>query len=198
MLVTARAIPNGDETAWHREWKATAERVEELGRTSLAAGHLVSAREALLRASNYYRTAEFYRREDPWHDPEVTLLSTRSRETFQTAIPLFGFGFEQISIPYEQTTLPGYLYLVDDSGQPRPAVVYNSGYDSSVNTKLRWEIRNGMWVMGVDQGQAACAVRQSRLSKSTQVPSPNYPRSATQTSALSGRPSARSQGIGTT
>ena len=32
-----------------------AERVEELGRKSLAEGHSVSAREALLRASNYYR-----------------------------------------------------------------------------------------------------------------------------------------------
>src|SRR5580693_9136670 len=63
ILVTARAIPDGDEASWHREWKATAERVEELGGKSLADGHRVSAREALLRASNYYRTAEFFRRE---------------------------------------------------------------------------------------------------------------------------------------
>src|SRR4029079_8670692 len=61
---TAQAIPDGDEASWHREWKATAERVEELGRKSLADGHRVSAREALLRASTSYRTAMLYRRKD--------------------------------------------------------------------------------------------------------------------------------------
>ena len=109
VLTTARAIPDGDEASWHRELKATAERIEEIGRKSLAAGHRVSAREALLRASNYYRTAEFYRRDDPDHDPEVTLLSARSRDAFVTAMSLFEFGFEQVSIPYQQATLPGYL-----------------------------------------------------------------------------------------
>src|SRR5882757_6801238 len=39
ILVTARAIPDGDEAAWHREWKATAQRVEAIGRESLQGGH---------------------------------------------------------------------------------------------------------------------------------------------------------------
>src|SRR5690242_18297025 len=114
ILVTARAIPEGDEAAWHREWKATAQRVEALGRQSLAAGHTVSAREALLRASNYYRTAEFYLRENPTHNPEAEELFNRSRETFLESMSLFDFGFERIAIPYLDTTLPGYLYLVDN------------------------------------------------------------------------------------
>src|SRR6201999_2359813 len=130
ILTTARRIPEGDEVAWHREWKATAERVEALGQASLAAGHRVSAREALLRASNYFRTAEFYRRDDPKNDPEVTELSGRSRDALVTAAGLFDFGFEPIEIPYEGTTLPGYLYTVDTT--PRPTVVYNSGYDSTL------------------------------------------------------------------
>jgi pimeloyl-ACP methyl ester carboxylesterase len=132
VVATAQAIPDGDEACWHREWKATAERVEELGRKSLAEGHRVSAREALLRASNYYRTAEFYRRDDPARDPEVTLLSARSRDAFVTAMSLFEFSFEQVSIPYERTTLPGYFYRVDDSEQPRPTIIYNNGYDSTL------------------------------------------------------------------
>ena len=43
-----------DQTSWHREWTATAGRVAELGERSLAAGHRVTARENLLRATNYY------------------------------------------------------------------------------------------------------------------------------------------------
>ena len=72
VVATAQAIPDGDEASWHREWKATAERVEELGRKSLADGHRVSAREALLRASNYYRTG-------PGGDPAVSAQSRRVR-----------------------------------------------------------------------------------------------------------------------
>ncbi len=59
VLVTADAISDGDESSWHQGWKATAERVRALGEQSLADGHRVSARQALMRASNYYRVAEF-------------------------------------------------------------------------------------------------------------------------------------------
>ena len=92
----------------------------------------MSAREALLRASNYYRTAEFFLREHPATDPEVQLLSARSRETFAQAAALLDNPVAPISIPYEGTTLPGYLFLVDDSGTARPTVIYNNGYDSTL------------------------------------------------------------------
>jgi pimeloyl-ACP methyl ester carboxylesterase len=167
ILVAARRIPDGDEAAWHREWKAAAERAEELGRKSLAGGHTVSAREALLRASNYYRTAEFYRRDDPWHDPEVALLSARSRETLQTAMRLFDFGFETVSIPYQQTTLPGYLYLVDDSGAPRPTIIYNGGYDSTLDESYfaiaAAALARGYNVLGFDGPGQGAALRGQRL-----------------------------------
>src|SRR3984957_8505620 len=66
VLVTAAAITSGDEASWQR--------VREIGEQALAPGHRVSAREAMLRASNYYRAAEFYLREKPAADPEVTAL----------------------------------------------------------------------------------------------------------------------------
>jgi alpha-beta hydrolase superfamily lysophospholipase len=167
VLVTARAIPDGDETAWHRQWKAVAERVEQLGCDSLAAGHAVSAREALLRASNYYRTAEFYRRDDPWNDPEVAALSRRSRETFTTAMGLFDFTFEKVSIPYAGTTLPGYLFLVDDSGTPRPTVIYNNGYDSTLEESYvavaAAALSRGYNVLGFDGPGQGAALREQRL-----------------------------------
>ena len=68
VLATTRRIREGDLDDWLSAWRATAERVHELARTSLAAGHRVSARQAFLRASNYYRTAEFFRRDSPIGD----------------------------------------------------------------------------------------------------------------------------------
>jgi pimeloyl-ACP methyl ester carboxylesterase len=131
VIATAQAIKRGDDDSWLREWRATAERVHHLADACLAAGHRVSARQAYLRASNYYRTAEFFRRENPSGDEVVLWLSRRSRETFLQATELMERPVRQISIPYENTTLPGYLFVVDDSGAARPTVVYTNGYDST-------------------------------------------------------------------
>ena len=131
ILVTAAKIPNGDEVAWHREWKATAERVHGLAKRSLDQGNSVSAREALLRASNYYRTSEFFRRADPRNDPEVLALSKLSRETFVQAAALMDGPVEVVSIPYDKQELPAYLFLVDKSGKPRPTIIYTNGFDST-------------------------------------------------------------------
>jgi pimeloyl-ACP methyl ester carboxylesterase len=108
VLTAAQTIKGGDVASWHRSWKA------------------------FLRASNYYRTAEFFLREHPAADPEVRLLSARSRETFAQAAALLDHPAIPVAIPYEDTTLPGYLFLVDDSGAARPTVIYNNGYDSTL------------------------------------------------------------------
>lgn len=52
VVVTVRNIGEGNEEAWLREWKNTAQRVHAIGTRAQADGHRVSAREALLRASN--------------------------------------------------------------------------------------------------------------------------------------------------
>ena len=131
VLTTASRIGEGDEAGWHQAWKATAQRLAEIGEQALASGHRVSAREALLRASNYYRTATAFLLEQPATDPEMTLLSAGQRDTFAAAAALFDTPVQDVSIPYEDTTLPAYLFLVDDSGAPRPTIIYNSGYDST-------------------------------------------------------------------
>lgn len=131
VLLTAAAIPEGDEEAWMREWKATADRIYERGKYSFEHGDKISAREALLRASAYYRSAEFYRRKDPLNDPHVRELFGLSREAFVKAGKLLDGPFEEISIPYGKGKLPGYLLLVDDSGKPRPTLIYTNGFDST-------------------------------------------------------------------
>ena len=167
VLVTAAAITDGDEVSWHRAWKATAERVQAIGEQALAAGHRVSAREALLRASNYYRAAEFYLRASPAADPEVTALSARSRDTFAAAASLLDTPVETVSIPYEGTTLPGYLFLADDSGTPRPAVIYVNGYDSTAEES--WfavaaaALRRGYNVLAFDGPGQGAALREQKL-----------------------------------
>jgi pimeloyl-ACP methyl ester carboxylesterase len=132
VIALASRVADGDEDSWLAEWSALARRVHAVADAAASAGHRVSAREAYLRASNYYRNSEFFRREHPASDPQVRELSRLARETFAAALPFFDTPVERIAIPYEGTTLPGYLYTVDDSGTARPTVVYNNGFDSTL------------------------------------------------------------------
>src|SRR5271155_1819434 len=57
---TARRIVDRDINSWAVEWGRTAQRIEAIAGGCLSGGHVVSAREAFLRASLYWRTGLFF------------------------------------------------------------------------------------------------------------------------------------------
>jgi hypothetical protein len=61
----------------------------------------------------------------------MTLLSPGQHDTFAAAAASCDTPVRTVSIPYEDNTLPAYLFLVDDSGAAHLTIVYNSGYDST-------------------------------------------------------------------
>ncbi|MFD7915105.1 alpha/beta hydrolase family protein [Streptomyces sp. NPDC059752] len=130
VAVTAQRITPDDYDSWHDHWLATADRVADQARTSLEGGHRVSARDGFLRASNYYRCAEFFLHGDG-ADPRIRNAYDASIRCFRQAAALFTPAVEPVDIPYEGTTLPGYLYRPDDSGAPRPTVVMFNGFDGT-------------------------------------------------------------------
>jgi pimeloyl-ACP methyl ester carboxylesterase len=123
-------IPSGDEDSWMKEWRMAGDRACAAASKSLAAKNKVSSREAYLRASNYYRTAEFYRREHPEDDEVVLSLSNQSWASFVSAMKLMPYAFEEIKIPYEETTLLGYILSPGKTNEPCPTIVFNGGFDS--------------------------------------------------------------------
>lgn len=127
-LATASRITEGDFESWYAEWNRTADFVRAAGDESLAAGHPVTAREAYYRAATYYRTAEFFLHGDP-ADPRIVETWEKSRASFRDALALDAVPYEIVAIPYENTTLPGYFYAVDDSGTPRPLLIVQTGFD---------------------------------------------------------------------
>ena len=167
VLATAGHIGEGDEASWHRAWKATAQRLHATGERAQAGGHRVSARETLLRASNYYRTAADFLLEQPATDPEMTLLSAGQHDTFAAAAALFDTPVQAVSIPYEGTTLPAYLFLVDDTGVRRPTVIYNSGYDSTREESYfviaAAALRRGYNVLAFDGPGQGAVLREQKL-----------------------------------
>ncbi|MEV7510345.1 MULTISPECIES: alpha/beta fold hydrolase [unclassified Streptomyces] len=130
VVSTGERITEGDYDSWYTEWIATADRVAGEAEKALAAGHRISARDGFLRASNYYRSAEFFLHGNPC-DARHDHAYDRSVTCFRAAAALFTPVIEPIEIPYEDTTLPGYLYRVDGSGTPRPTVIMHNGFDGT-------------------------------------------------------------------
>jgi alpha-beta hydrolase superfamily lysophospholipase len=142
-LATIERIPEGDGEAWITEWSATADRLASHAEDALVANHRVTARSQFLRASTYYDLASSMSpgSKDP---SRFTELWNRHRSCWDQAVDLFETPVERVEIPYESTTLAGYLFRPDASG-PRPTVILNNGSDGPVSSQ---------WSLG---GRAAVA-----------------------------------------
>jgi dienelactone hydrolase len=112
----ASQITDGDPASWVTAWRELAERVEQRAAASLAGNHLVSAREAYLRAYTYYRAAFAFI--DPFHEDVVTPLWQRAVQCFRKAATLLAPALEVVEIPFEGHLLPAYfLKPVGQSGK---------------------------------------------------------------------------------
>jgi alpha-beta hydrolase superfamily lysophospholipase len=122
VLATADRITAGDYEGWHDAWLATADRLAAEAATSGP----VTARDLNLRASTYYRSAEFFLHGDP-ADPRIGHAYARSVECFQAAVTP---QVRPVEIPYEDTVLRGYFYPAPGPG-PRPILLMHNGFDGS-------------------------------------------------------------------
>lgn len=127
-LETAHRINEGDEESWYDEWLKTAMRILAIAEKSEAGGHLVSAREAYLRASNYFRSAEFFLHADI-SDTRAYEAWKMSRDCFLKAIPYLSNTIEKVEIPFEGTSLPGYFITAEGVKKKAPLLIIFSGFD---------------------------------------------------------------------
>jgi pimeloyl-ACP methyl ester carboxylesterase len=126
ILATIRRIPEGDVESWFREWNRTAERVEEMAHKL---SDPISKGRALLRAHNYYRTAEFFISPD---DPRKRETFQNSVDTFNEAINVLNVEHEQISVPYGEHFLKAIYYPGPLKAEEMPLIVVIPGYDSTM------------------------------------------------------------------
>lgn len=117
--------------AWYEEWSKLGERIEKIGDECLADGHKVSARDAYLRASEYYRSADFYLHDNP-SNPEILRLWNRMESCFEKARKLSVPSFEPIQIPYEGTKLPGYFCPAGTRRKRAPTLIIHQGFDGTI------------------------------------------------------------------
>jgi alpha-beta hydrolase superfamily lysophospholipase len=136
-LAAARRVRGSDLTSWYQEWSATAAAAQEIAQRCRVAGDLESARLAFLRASNYHRNAGVMLLGAPL-DPRLVEATARQTEAFQSAAALMPVPPEELEIPYEGTTLPGYFFRCADDRAPRPTVILTGGYDGTCEELYFW------------------------------------------------------------
>jgi hypothetical protein len=132
-LAVVAEITDGSPRSWALAFERLARRIEDRGRACLDAGRRVSGRDHLLRASTYYRTAEYY---GDGIEGGSRDLGGRSQECFAHAAALMERPVEVVEVPFEGGSLPGYLVRPPpsvDSGIDgrRPTLVGVGGFDSS-------------------------------------------------------------------
>jgi pimeloyl-ACP methyl ester carboxylesterase len=132
-LAVVAEIADGSPRSWSGAFERLAQRVEERGRACLQAGRRTSGRDHLLRASTYYRTAEYYTEGDTGRSIET---GQRSRACFTAAAALLEPPVELVGVPFEGGSLPGYLArppgAASRGGTRRaPTLVGVGGFDSS-------------------------------------------------------------------
>jgi alpha-beta hydrolase superfamily lysophospholipase len=141
-LATAERIVEGDYDSWHTEWFDTATWIYDQA-VDAVDRHPISARDGFLRASNYFRTAEFFLHGSP-EDNRIRATSRLSVESFTRAAAFNEPGIEVVSIPYEGTYLPGYFFR--GAGSPterKPTVLIHNGFDGTAEEIYAFGGRGG-------------------------------------------------------
>lgn len=124
------AITDGDPASWVAAFSALAAEVE-----APKAGGDALRGAAALRASMYWRAAEYYA-----HPDQAAALGRKSRIVFQAAMELLGIACETIAVTLNGETLTGYLLPPVPAGKaPAPLIVALSGFDGSTE-ELYFEI----------------------------------------------------------
>lgn len=129
-LKTAYRIKEGDDESWYREWLLTAQQRRKAADDLASRGKSISAFREYLKASNYYRAAEFFLHKNPG-DHRILATWRESRESFLRAAKLSRSPIIPVEIPFENTTLPGYYCLVDGKEVKRPLLIIQTGFDGT-------------------------------------------------------------------
>jgi dienelactone hydrolase len=127
-----RAVGDGDDSAFYEAWMAAGDRLAAEAAEAAAAGRLVSAREAYLRASCFYATSYHPLYGEPV-DPRLIAAFRKQTDAFARGLALVGPPVEPLRIPFEGTPLPACLVpAVGHANDVRPLLILTNGYDATL------------------------------------------------------------------
>lgn len=126
------AAQRGDDAGTaelYEAWEAVANRVLQSAKDDEAAGRIINAAGKFYRASLYTSQAE--RLQSPkWEGRNAAYQ--KSIDLLLKHVELAGAPLTTVEVPYEGSSLPGYLYRAESKdGKPTPIVIQWNGLDST-------------------------------------------------------------------
>lgn len=127
---TCARISDGDDSSWYEQWCRTGDRLADIGRSSAAAGHRVSAREAFLRACVSYSIAYHPLFGGSRADTRLVDAFHRQRAAFESAAATMEPTPERFDIECDGAVMPAYLFRA--AATHRPLLIATNGYDATI------------------------------------------------------------------
>jgi pimeloyl-ACP methyl ester carboxylesterase len=132
-LSTASQIK--DPESWVTEWTKAGQRLEAQAQAAERAHHLVSAREAYLRAFSYYQASIFCARPQ---DKRLAENWRRGTSCFQKAAALFDPPIVQLEVPFQPYPLHGYFMPAAGGAAKAPTLIYTTGGEGWAEHAYFW------------------------------------------------------------
>ena len=122
---------NAESQAWFDEWSATARDLAARADAAAAGGHPETARWAFLAAADYFAVA--LGAVDGLADQSVLAPTFEQyQRCWNGWLDAAAGAHVRVEVPYEGTTLPGWLLRPDASGVRRTTLVVTNGSDGSL------------------------------------------------------------------
>ena len=134
VLAAVEGVGEKHHDGWFRAWLGLGDRIAAQADASASSGHAVSAASAYLRAASYYATALNAVASLPTED-ELLPTFRKHRAAWDRWVDLVDRDIARVGIPYEDTTMPGYLFRAPGAaGDDRPLLVVANGSDGALTS----------------------------------------------------------------
>jgi hypothetical protein len=158
LLAIANVQP-GDFESFTNVFLSLAERTYASAETIDSTKHPVSARNALLRASTYFRSADFFTHSN-WSDPRIQTVWASMLETFQAGIKLYNPPGRKLTIQTKENfSIPAYFFPAggcqsgkekrDGKKKKHPTLILGSGYDGAAE-EMWHQVGKAAWERGIN------------------------------------------------
>lgn len=124
-----------DFNVWYQAWFGLAETLASQAQAYAALEQNYSAYCAYLRASNYYRTSYFFLDENP-ADKRILTAYDLSVKTFELALKNSSYNYQIISIPFQDTHFPGFLFFPKVEAEKNYPLMIDTGGGDATKEEL--------------------------------------------------------------
>jgi hypothetical protein len=128
VLEAISSIKSGDEEAWINAWDTMAQKLQCRAEAAFQKGKTVTASTSYLRASTYWRVSLMYFGKTD--DPRMKDYALESHKCYEKYLEVSGYPGQYVTIPYENTFLPGHFYKSPTAKENAPLLIITPGRDT--------------------------------------------------------------------